>query len=172
MNETKMEEIIADIMSFKMPRYEDLPRIHLYLEQVIDEVVYILHPIFGDNSDKWITRTMVGNYVKQGLIPRPEGKKYAKEHIAYLVYISMAKQVLSMGEIKRLVDIQRKAYPIEITYNYMCSEFENVLRDIFQRQSLCPPTYETKDIEANVFRSTVIAVAYAIYTRKMLGIYE
>ena len=167
-----MEEIIRDVTAFRMPRYEELPRINLYLEQVIEEVVFILHPIFGDNADKWITRTMVGNYVKQGLIPRPEGKRYAKEHIAYLVYISMAKQVLSMGEIKHLVDIQRAAYPIETAYDYMCNEFENALRDIFQRQSLCPPTYETTDIEANVFRSTVIAVAYAIYTRKMLNIYE
>ena len=167
-----MEEIIRDVTAFQMPRYEELPRINLYLEQVIEEVVFILRPIFGDNSDKWITRTMVGNYVKQGLIPRPEGKRYAKEHIAYLVYISMAKQVLSMGEIKHLVDIQRAAYPIETAYDYMCNEFENALRDIFQRQSLCPPTYETTDIEANVFRSTVIAVAYAIYTRKMLDIYE
>ena len=172
MNEKRMEEIIAEVTAFRMPRYEELPRISLYLDQVIDEVVFILEPIFGDNGDKWITHTMVGNYVKQGLIPRPTGKKYAKEHIAYLVYISIAKQVLSIGEIKRLVEIQRKSYPIEAAYNYLCSEFENALREIFRREELCPPTYKTSDVEANVFRSTVIAVAYAIYTRKMLDIYE
>ena len=172
MNEQKMNEIIGEIMEFRMPRYEELPRINLYLDQVIDEVVYVLGPIFGDNEDKWITHTMVGNYVKQGLIPRPAGKKYSKEHIAYLIYISIAKQVLSIGEIGRLLEIQRKAYPIELAYNYLCSEFENALREIFRREELCPPTYKTSDVEANVFRSTVIAVAYAIYTRKMLAIYE
>ena len=144
----------------------------LYLEQVIEEVVYILRPIYGDNrEEKWITRPMVGNYVKQGLLPRPNGKKYGKEHIAYLLYISIAKQVLSMEEIHRLLDIQRQAYPIELAYDYLCNEFENALRVIFQRKDLCPPTYETSDIEANVFRSTVISVGFAIYTRKMLEIY-
>lgn len=172
MNTEKMEAIIGEIMAFEMPRYEALPRINLYLEQIIDEVVYILSPIFGDNGDKWITRTMVGNYVKQGLLPRPAGKKYGREHIAYLVYISIAKQVLSMGEIKHLVEIQQGSYPIEVAYNYLCNEFETVLRDIFRRKELEEPSYETTDIEANVFRSTVIAVGYAIYTRKMLEIYQ
>ena len=163
---------MGEVTKFQMPRYEELPRINLYLDQVIDEVVYILSPIFGENEDNWITHTMVGNYVKQGLLPRPSGKKYGKEHIAYLIYISIAKQVLSMGEIKRLVEIQREAYPIEVAYNYLCNEFENALRDIFRRESLCPPTYDSKDLEANVFRSTVIAVGYTIYTRKMLEIYQ
>ena len=171
MDSVKMEQICGEVMAFKMPRYEQLPRISLYLDQVIEEVVFILSPILGDNSEKWITHTMVGNYVKQGLIPRPMGKKYAKEHIAYLIYISIAKQVLSMGEIHNLLEIQRKAYPIETAYNYLCNEFENALQDIFRRKDLCPPTYETKDLEANVFRSTVIAVAYTIYTRKMLEVY-
>ena len=88
MNEARIEEIISEIMKFKMPRYDKLPRMNLYLEQVIEEVVFILEPIFGNNEEKWITRTMVGNYVKQGLIPRPIGKKYSKEHIAYLVYFN------------------------------------------------------------------------------------
>lgn len=173
MNATKIEEITREITDFSMPRYEELPRINLYLEQVLDEVVYILKPIFGDNADGWITRTMVANYVKQGLLPRPTGKKYSKEHIAYLLYISIAKQVLSIGEIKRLLDIQRSAYPIEAAYNYLCSEFQNALREIFHRENqLQPPSYHTSDVEANVFRSTVLSVGYAIYTRKMLEIYE
>ena len=172
MNYERMEEITEEIKAFKMPRYDELPWINLYLEQLIDEVVYILKPVFGDNSDRWITGTMIGNYVKMDLLPRPVGKKYSKEHIAYLVYISIAKQALSMGEIKRLLEIQKKAYPIEAAYDYLCIEFENVLHSIFERQEVCPPSYSVTDIEADVFRSTVISVGYSIYTRKMLEIYE
>ena len=172
LNESRIKEIIEEVMQFKMPRYEELPRMNLYLEQVIEEVVFILEPIFGGKEEKWITRTMVGNYVKQGLLPRPVGKKYSKEHIAYLVYISIAKQVLSMDEISKLLQIQKTAYPIDLAYNYLCNEFENILQDIFKREEICPPSYQTSDVEANVFRSTVMAVGYAIYTRKMIEIYE
>ena len=171
MNEEKMDAIVEEVVAFRMPRFGELPRIGLYLEQVIDEVVYVLAPLFGDNSDRWITRTMVGNYVKQGLLPRPCGKRYTREHISYLLYISIAKQVLSMGEIQRLEQLQRESYPIEVAYDYLCSEFENALREIFQRKDLCPPTYHTQDIKADLFRSTVISVGYAIYTRKMLEVY-
>ena len=170
MDQQKMEEAVRRVEEFRMPRYDSLPRISLYLEQVIDQVVMILEPVFGDNRDSWITRTMVGNYVKQGLLPRPQGKRYGREHVAYLVYISIVKQVLSMEEILRLLEIQRAAYPVQLAYDYLCSEFENSLRTVFQQQPLCPPSYKTSDVEANVFRSTVIAVCYTIYTRQMLAI--
>ena len=172
MDEEKMEKLVEDIEHFHMPRYEELPRIQLYLEQVIDEVVYILKPIFGDNRDSWMTRTMVANYVKQGIVPRPNGKKYGREHIAYLVYIAIVKKVLAMEEIHHVVEIQRGVYPIEKAYDYLCTEFENALRSVFRRESVCPPTYKTEDIEANVFRSTVISVSYAIYARKMLELHR
>ena len=166
----RMQDIAQEIFDFKMPRYESLTHINLYLEQVIDEVVFILEPIFGDNSDKWITSTMVGNYVKQGLLPRPVGKKYSKEHIAYLIYISLAKQVLSIGEIKRLMDIQKNSYPISIVYDYFCTEFESILAHVFGREEAADSS-STHLLEANVLRSTIMSVCYAIYTRKMLEIY-
>ena len=170
-NSERMQEISREILDFKMPRYENLTHINLYLEQVIDEVVFILEPIFGNNSDKWITPTMVGNYVKQGLLPRPVGKKYTKEHIAYLIYISLAKQVLSICEIKRLMDIQKNSYPISIVYDYFCTEFESILTHVFGTSEDTMDTSAPHVLEANVLRSTVISVCYAIYTRKMLEIY-
>lgn len=170
-NIEKIDEISAEILKFSMPRYDELTHIHLYLEQVIDEVVFILKPVFGDNKDKWITPTMVGNYVKQGILPRPVGKKYSKEHMAYLIYISIAKQVLSMGEIKRLMDMQKETYPIGVAYDYFCCEFENMLYEIFGKKEQVPDTSVTKALEANLLRSTIISVSYAIYTRKMLEIY-
>ncbi len=170
-NIEKIDEISEEILKFTMPRYDYLPHIYLYLEQVIDEVVFILKPVFGDNRDRWITPTMVGNYVKQGLLPRPSGKKYTKEHMAYLIYISTAKQVLSISEIKRLMDIQKETYPIAVAYDYFCCEFENMLHDIFCKKGQISFDCSAKGLEANVFRSTIISVSCAIYTRKMLEIY-
>ena len=172
MNIERMNDISEEMTNFRMPRYDRLTHINLYLEQVIDEVVYILQPIFGDNSDKWLTSTMIGNYVKQGILPRPVGKKYSKEHIAYLIYISLAKQVLSMDEIKKLLDMQKDTYPISIAYDYLCTELESLLPMVFsssEKEETAIASF--RDLEANVFRSTVISICYAIYTRKMLDIY-
>lgn len=171
MNNLKNQELADFIKGFKMPRYEMLSHINLYLEQVIDEVVFILEPLFGNNDDKWITPTMVANYVKQGIIPRPTGKKYTKEHIAYLVYICVAKQILSISEIKKLIEVQMDSYPINAAYDYFCTEFENILFEVFGAGTAVPDSSVTKRIEADIFRSTIIAVSYTIYTRKFLEIY-
>ena len=46
---------------------------------------------------------MINNYVKNGLIPHPDKKKYTKEHLAGLMAVCMLKQVLSIQDIKTLL---------------------------------------------------------------------
>lgn len=43
-----------------------------------------------------MTKSMVNNYVKVGMIPRPTGKKYDRDHLAMLIMIGVLKQALSM----------------------------------------------------------------------------
>ena len=50
-----------------------------------------------------MTKSMVNNYVKVGMIPRPVGKKYDREHLAMLLMICVFKQALSMESISRLL---------------------------------------------------------------------
>ena len=46
---------------------------------------------------------MVNNYIKDGLLPRAEGKKYSKTHLAHLTAICALKQVLSVKETGALL---------------------------------------------------------------------
>jgi hypothetical protein len=46
---------------------------------------------------------MVNNYSKEGLFPRAAGKKYTREHLAYLTAVCALKQVLSVREMKLLL---------------------------------------------------------------------
>ena len=36
---------------------------------------------------------MVNNYTKNALVPRAEGKKYNRDHLAYLTFVCILKQV-------------------------------------------------------------------------------
>lgn len=49
-----------------------------------------------------LTSSMINNYVKTGLIPHPDKKKYTKEHLAGLMAVCMLKQVLPIQDIKTL----------------------------------------------------------------------
>jgi Domain of unknown function (DUF1836). len=49
---------------------------------------------------------MVNNYVKNGLLPHPEKKRYTREHLAYLIAITFLKQVVSINDIEEGLAVQ------------------------------------------------------------------
>ena len=84
----------------RLPEWETLPDIGLYM----DQVVTLMERAFGGALPKGeITKSMVNNYVKVELIPRPIGKKYDREHLAMLLMIGVLKQALSMESIAQVL---------------------------------------------------------------------
>ena len=81
------EERIEKIIKHHLPRWNELPEIDLYLDQVVNYLEKYLGILSSNDDDKIITKTMINNYVKQGIMPAPEKKKYGKTHIAYLMVI-------------------------------------------------------------------------------------
>ena len=92
MKENTKEEIQNLIKDFSLPRYNDIPNVGLYLEQVVKYISEYLEPL-GSFS---LTGSMVSNYVKKGLVENPVKKQYDREQIAYLFFIAVAKNMLSM----------------------------------------------------------------------------
>lgn len=45
-----------------------------------------------------LTSAMVNNYIKDGAMPRAEGKRYSRTHLAYLTALCAIKQVLSVKD--------------------------------------------------------------------------
>ena len=81
--EKEVNSMIENIEGFRLPRYEQIPNVGLYLEQVVRYVNAHLAPL-GESE---LTSSMVSNYVKQGLIPSPIKKASKKS-------LSMIKQCL------------------------------------------------------------------------------
>lgn len=84
------------------PSWQDLPSIPLYMDQVILYLGENLKLFQRDEDSSLLTSSMINNYVKTGLIPHPDKKKYTKEHLAGLMAICMLKQVLSIQDMKTL----------------------------------------------------------------------
>ena len=92
------EQVLGDTL--QLPAWEALPDFGLYMDQVI---VLMERALVGVLPPGELTKSMVNNYVKVGLIPRPAGKKYEREHLAMLLMICILKQALSMEEIAALL---------------------------------------------------------------------
>ncbi|MFD1428867.1 DUF1836 domain-containing protein [Lacticaseibacillus mingshuiensis] len=78
-----------------LPRWTDLPQFDLYMDQIVQYVNEIIHPLGLDD----LTPTMVNNYVKKGVIQPPIKKKYNRDQLANVLVIAMLKPVFSLDTI-------------------------------------------------------------------------
>lgn len=159
MDERIKKQLADSIRDFRMPRYDELPNSGLYLEQTTQYINQVLAPLGGIN----LTSSMISNYVKKGIIRPPVKKLYYAEQIAYLFYIAIAKNVLSMEHIFHLRNMQEKSYPKEIAYDYLCAEFENVLFYVFGLKEQIDDIGRTKSDEKVLFREVIIAASNSIH---------
>ena len=157
-----------DIEKFHMPRWEELPEIDLYLDQVVSFIEKHLEDYLqSDNDDKdnkLITKTMVNNYVKQKVLEAPIKKKYSKNSLAYLFVICTLKSVYSIKDIDKLIKASTKDIPVKTAYNKFCDALEAAIFSTLIDKKLIL----NKNITENgyVLFNVVQAVASKIYVEK------
>ena len=89
--------------NFSYPKWEEIPNIDLYLDQVLLYVNQVCAPISPD-KEKGLTASMVNNYVKHGYLTKPDKKKYQRKQIARLIAITTLKSVFSIQEIAQTLN--------------------------------------------------------------------
>ena len=159
MDEKIKKQLQENIKDFRMPRYHELPNEGLYLEQTTQYINRILAPL----GSLELTSSMISNYVKKGIIASPIKKLYYAEQIAYLFYIAIAKNVLSLEHIVMLRQMQERSYPKEIAYDYLCAEFENILFHVFGLKDSIEHIGVTHSDEKVLFREVIIAATNSIH---------
>ena len=98
--EDLLNSIMESLDRITYVRYEDIPNIDLYMDQVttfMDEKLQSTTRNPGE--DKILTKTMINNYAKNDLLPPPIKKKYSKEHMMILIMIYYLKGILSFQDI-------------------------------------------------------------------------
>ncbi len=97
----KWEKYLND---FRLPQWEEIPNLGLYMEQVIDLLKQYLDYLPPElKEEQFITASTIHNYVRTKVMPEPRKKKYYREHIAYLIIILTLKQSLSIALIQKVI---------------------------------------------------------------------
>ena len=162
MTKNRKVRVADSVRSFALPRYDEIPNVGLYLEQTAKYISEYLDCL----GDFTLTRSMISNYVKKGLITNPVKKQYNREQIAYLIFIAVAKNVLSMEDIRLLVAEQQKTYDPAVAYDYFRMELENVLFYVFGLKETLDTVGVDDTQEKDMLRSTIITVAHKVYLDK------
>ena len=110
--------------------WEQLPDIALYMDQVIS---YLPRQQIRFDGAENMTSAMVNNYIKDGLLPRAEGKRYNRTHLAYLTAISDLKQVLSVKDMAALISAGTLGPEVETVYLAFQEELDAALQNTASR---------------------------------------
>ena len=157
-----MNEIDQEmIMKIHIPRWNELPEIDLYLDQVVNYLEKYLGQYTVNKDDKIITKTMINNYVKMGIMPAPEKKRYSRSHIAYLIVICVLKQVYSIGDIGKLISLTIQYFELNKAYNRFCANLEVSIKNVFTRKEF--PNVEKMTEEQYLLKNVVQSVADKLY---------
>lgn len=162
-NETK-QRIAESVKDFRLPRYNEIPNLGLYLDQATKYVCEHLEPL-GQFS---LTPSMISNYVKKGLIANPVKKLYGREQIAYLFFIAVAKSVLSLDALTGFIKVQQSSYTLPKAYDYFCEQFEELLRFSFELQDTVNMVGEDNTDEKRLLFTCIVAAVQKVYLEKCL----
>lgn len=162
MTDTARQQIINSVKNFNLPKYDEIPNVGLYLEQTAKYISEYCSPFFKNA----ITGSMISNYVKKGLVTNPVKKQYNREQIGYLIFITVAKSVISMEDIGLLIKLQQRTYETKVAYDYFSSELKNVLGYVFGIKETIDDIGNDCSQEKVLLRNTIITVAHKLYLEK------
>ena len=121
------------VQTYHMPRYDELPAIDLYMDQVVAILEDCLRLFLRDAQEKRITPAMINNYVKLKVLPPPVKKRYTRDHLCQLILICLLKQVLSLPEIQRLIAAQLETRDVRARYDGFCAMQERAVISALER---------------------------------------
>lgn len=155
----------------------DIPDINLYMEQMTTFIDDKLNHLKRDEHDKILTKTMINNYTKMGILMPPKNKKYNKDHIILLILIYYLKQILSINDIhsllspilKNMETTEDDVISLEDIYSTFLSikdaEFKEFSTDFTKKIASIRERFESIDTEngdtAELFLTVIMLIAQA-----------
>ena len=145
---------------YRLPAWEEIPDIGLYMEQVITLLRRYLDYLPPELKDEEaITAAAVNNYVRNRVMPGPVKKRYYRIHLAYLIMICTLKQGISLSLVQRLLPAElteEQLRPIyseyverhSLTARYFTQEVRAACATILEHEGEAPAMLQTDRIEA------------------------
>ena len=128
-----MEELLdlkARLEQERPTPWEELPDLALYMDQIIS---YMPRQLIRFDDGEGLTSAMVNNYIKEGLVPRAEGKRYGPVHLGYLTAVCALKRVLPVRDVGILLAAgQGTGRDPGYLYGYFCDALDRALGETAQ----------------------------------------
>ncbi|MCD8322793.1 MAG: DUF1836 domain-containing protein [Oscillospiraceae bacterium] len=172
-------QICRQMAGQTLPRWDDLPNLDLYMDQVLALVDHYLGDYPGFD-EKGLTASMVNNYVKLKVIPAPTRKRYTRTHLAYLIIICVLKPCLSITFIQQLL-LCEQAHSEALNadgeqpcfgplYNRFCDIFEQSVHAVAKAAGETPLSEESSALPQAIYYAALRAQAEQALATKYLSL--
>lgn len=175
------------VSGFKLPSWENIPDIGLYMDQVIVLLSQYLGLITtggekdaGDaaeaSDEKLFSASAINNYVRLKIMPAPVKKKYYRIHIAYLIIIFTLKQAVSINIVKEMLSGELSEAELKELYSdYIVKHhaatllFTNIVREC-ATDVLNPEKSGDNLVSSFVIQEALIAGFSRVLTEKLVSL--
>lgn len=188
--ENDVKEFLAALQkklkSIDYIKTEDIPNIGLYMDQVTTFMDKQLEACKRHDEDKILTKTMINNYAKNDLLPSPYKKKYSKDHMIFLIFIYYMKNIMSINDIKKLLEPIEKDYfdgngkiPLSEVYGEIIDYLKQGQDDLFSNirkefkaseKTFSNTSAELSDAEKEKLHrfAFICSLAFDVYLKKLM----
>lgn len=177
-----LNSILASISRIDYIKLEEIPGIHLYMDQVTTFMEEHLSSSKRHPEDKVLTKTMINNYAKNHLLPPPVKKKYSKEHILMLTFIYYFKNIMSINDIQVLLGpIAEEFFPgngslklQEVYQEIMDLELEQIeplIKDVTKKFNKARSSFSNADEKEQDFLQKfafICMLSFDVYVKKQV----
>ena len=164
-------EIEHGLTNYSLPCWDALPDIELYMDQVVSVVTkYLEVPSTTLVINKPVTSSMINNYVKLGIIPAPNKKKYSKVHLAYLLIVCTLKQTLDMSTIQQIIPVDLDEESARKTYDSFVKNQSKAFNYVFsQTRAVADPIFTLEGDNQDRMNDLIMQVSVSANLFKLLA---
>ncbi|MEG2859572.1 MAG: DUF1836 domain-containing protein [Clostridia bacterium] len=124
--DARIEAIAAALRAYDPTAWQRMPDIELYMDQAITYLKRQLALFQGPSDASLVTPSIINNYVKDGLVPRPVNKRYAQPQLAALTMACILKRVLPIERVKQVIAPGGEQVD-EAHYSHFCASLAQAL---------------------------------------------
>ena len=161
---------LDDLKKVNFPECEQIPSEGIYKEELLMYIIKILEPLFVDDEN-FLTSSIVNNYVKLSYIDKPIKKRYYRESIAQLIVIIIFKQIITIEEISKGIEIEISTFGVKEVYENFVKIFHKVRDSIVEKPNDNPIAidFKVEDHHEKVLYYLSISLFSKLYTKIIIG---
>lgn len=160
----EMKDLKQRLQEQRPMPWENLPDIPLYMDQVLS-LMGRQTIRFGEEDA--LTAAMVNNYIKDGVVPRADGKRYRAEHLAYLTMVCVLKQVLPVKDAALLTGKEMESKSVQENYERFCAELSSALNSAADQM---PDALEEEDLAETAMHYALMSYACGLTCQRITAV--